>query len=71
MPYIHVDASEMLEELDDDEIIAECESRGFTVGEINYDKNELLLAIYEKRRLGKDYQTELDNLIYEELGRIL
>ena len=71
MPYIHIDAAEVLDDLDDDEIIAECESRGFKVGEINYDKNELLLAIYEKRRLGKDYQRELDNLIYEELGRLI
>jgi hypothetical protein len=71
MPYIHVDASEVLEGLDDDELIQECESRGLSVGEPDYDKNALLLAIYEKRRLGKDYQWELEQLIYEEIGRIL
>lgn len=28
-------------------------------------------AIYELRRLGKDYQTELDNLIYNTIGNVL
>jgi hypothetical protein len=30
-----------------------------------------LMAIYEKRRLGKDYQTELEQLIWRGLGKVL
>jgi hypothetical protein len=30
-----------------------------------------LLAIYEKRRLGRDYQTELDQLIWLGLGKVV
>jgi hypothetical protein len=32
---------------------------------------EILEVIYLKRRLGKDYQSELDQLIYTGLGKVL
>ena len=35
------------------------------------DGREVLNTIYEKRRSGKDYQTELDQLIWLGLGRIV
>ena len=35
------------------------------------DGKEILLAIYEKRRLGQDYQQELDQLIWVGLGRVV
>ena len=35
------------------------------------DGKEILLAIYEKRRLGKDYQAELEQLIWLGLGKVL
>jgi hypothetical protein len=35
------------------------------------DGEMLIHSIYEKRRLGKDYQTELDYLIRQVTGRIL
>jgi len=31
----------------------------------------LLMSIYEKRRMGRDYQKELDEFIYNNLGRIV
>jgi len=31
----------------------------------------LLVTIYHKRRNGRDYQTELDQLIYNGIGKIL
>lgn len=35
-------------------------------------ENQLLLhSIYEKRRLGKNYEQELDEYIYNNLGRIV
>jgi len=30
----------------------------------------LLTTIYERRRMGLPYQSELDQLIYQELGKI-
>lgn len=35
------------------------------------DNTILLMSIYEKRRSGRDYQQELDEFIYNNLGRIL
>lgn len=74
MPYVHID----MDEFDDDEILEECRSRGLldgmdlnTVGVDGDEMRMLLTAIYEKRRLGKDFDAELNNLIYYGLGRIL
>lgn len=72
MTYVTVDVD--LEEFDTDDLIDEVRSRGYTVNDNGlsiYDKNELIRVIYEKRRLGKDYQAELDQLILQEIGRIL
>ena len=53
-----------------DDLIEELESRGS--GTLDYgDGKEVLEAIYEKRRLGKDYQQELDQLIWLGLGKFL
>jgi hypothetical protein len=66
--YTEVEVEIDLSEFDADDLIEELESRGhdFEFG----DGKELLSAIFEKRRLGKDYQHELDQLIYVGLGRI-
>lgn len=67
---VNVDIDVELSEFDTDDLIKELESRGEIV--LRYIGNgELVSAIYEKRRQGKDYQTELDALIYEVTGRIL
>lgn len=34
------------------------------------DNKLLLMTIYEKRRMGKDYQQDLDDFIYNNLGRL-
>jgi hypothetical protein len=31
----------------------------------------LLMSIYDKRRLGQDYQSDLDQYLYDVLGRIV
>jgi len=59
-----------LSEFDTDDLIEELESRGAGTGEFG-DGKDVLLSIYEKRRLGQDYQTELDQLIWLGLGRIV
>lgn len=59
-----------LSDFDTDDLIEELESRGAGTGEFG-DGKDVLLSIYEKRRLGQDYQTELDQLIWLGLGRIV
>ena len=70
MTYITVDVDVDLTDFDTEELIDELESRGEFVGD-NSGNSALVTAIYEKRRLGQDYQLDLDQLIYEVTGRIL
>ena len=68
--YTEVEVDVNLGDFDTDDLLEELESRGS--GVLGYgDGKEVLLAIYEKRRLGKDYQTELDQLIWLGLGKVL
>jgi hypothetical protein len=68
--YTEVEVDVNLSDFDTDDLIEELESRGS--GVLDYgDGKELLLAIHEKRRLGKDYQTELDQLIWLGLGKFV
>ena len=67
---VEVDVDVDLADFDTDDLIEELESRGSGVMDYGAGK-EILQTIYEKRRLGKDYQTELEALIYLGLGRII
>lgn len=68
--YKEVEVDVDLSDFETDDLIEELESRG--VGATDYgDGKEILLAIYEKRRLGQDYQTELEQLIWLGLGKIV
>ena len=68
--YTEVEVDVDLSDFDTDDLIEELESRG--AGATDYgDGKEVLQAIYEKRRLGQDYQAELDQLIYLGLGKIV
>ena len=68
--YKEVEVDVDLSDFDTDDLIEELESRGAGTGEFG-DGKELLQAIYEKRRLGQDYQTELEQLIWLGLGRVI
>jgi hypothetical protein len=67
--YTEVEVDVDLGDFDTDDLIEELENRGS--GADYGNGKELLEAIYEKRRLGKDYQTELEQLIWLGLGRVL
>ena len=68
--YKEVEVEVELDDFDTDELIEELERRG--TGTVEYGNGtEVLQAIYEKRRLGQDYQAELDQLIYLGLGKIV
>ena len=67
---IYTEVEVDLSDFDTDDLIEELESRG--AGATDYDDGkEILQTIHEKRRLGKDYQPELDQLIWLGLGKFL
>ena len=68
--YTEVEVDVDLSDFETDDLIEELESRG--AGATDYgDGKRILLSIYEKRRLGKDYQTELEQLIWLGLGKFI
>ena len=68
--YTSVEVDVDLSEFDTDDLIEELESRG--AGATDYgDGKEILQTIYEKRRMNKDYQQELDQLIWLGTGKII
>ena len=68
--YTEVEVDIDLSDFDTDDLVEELENRGS--GTMNYgDGTDVLRAIYEKRRLGKDYQAELEQLIWLGLGKVI
>jgi hypothetical protein len=71
---VDVDVDEVLNEIDTDDLILELKSRGEDYNTYGVDTDAmrgLLEKIYQNRRLGKDYQAELDKLIYGVLGKVI
>ena len=68
--YTEVEVDVDLSEFETDDLIEELESRGAGTSEFG-DGKEILQVIYEKRRLNRDYQLELDQLIYLGIGKFL
>ena len=64
MAYITVDVDVDLDSFTDEELIEEIRARN-----IDYYDITLLERIRQRRILGKDYQKELDELIFISLGR--
>ena len=69
--YTEVEVDVELADFDTDDLIEELESRGKGMEVASETGTELLTAIYQKRRLGQDYQRELDDLIYLGIGKIV
>lgn len=66
--YKEVDIDVDLGDFEDEELLEELKVRGI----INVDSvTPALEEIYQKRRLGQDYEQDLDKLIYKILGRII
>ena len=66
--YTEVEVEVDLGDFDTEDLIEELNHRSYDRSLIG---NALLEKIYLLRREGKDYQRELDELIYKELGRIV
>jgi hypothetical protein len=63
-----------LSDIDTDDLIDELETRGRDYNTNGVDADEmrnLLETIWLNRRTGKDYQNELNKLIYGVLGKIV
>jgi len=69
--YKEIEIDVDLGDYQDYDLIEELERRGKGLEIGANSSTDLLTTIYEKRRLGKDYQQELDELIYQNIGRIL
>lgn len=70
--YVTTEVEVDLSEFDTDDLREELENRGESIGP-DYSKQsiELLTTIWQRRRLNQDYQSELDQLIYNTLGKVL
>lgn len=74
MPYRYVTAEVEVDlaDFDTDDLREELENRGESIGpDYSSESLELITAIWQRRRLGQDYQRELDQLIYNVLGKTL
>ncbi len=72
--YKEVEVDVDLSDFDDDDLIEEIESRGIDLN-TNYisgdEMRDLLTKIWQYRREGREYQRELDNLIWYGIGRVV
>ena len=68
--YKEVEVDVELSDFDTEDLLEELECRGTGTME-HHDGREFLEAIYQKRRLGQDYQQELDKLIWLGLGKFV
>lgn len=66
--YRTVDVDVDLSDFPTEDLIKELEKRS---GAKLHDLESLIKVIYEKRRTGLDYESELDSLIFNFLGRIV
>jgi hypothetical protein len=67
--YTEVEVDVELSDFDDDDLIEEVERRRLGVDLSPDNAKELIEKIYHLRRLGRDYEQELDQLIYAVTGR--
>jgi hypothetical protein len=66
--YQEVEIEVELDDFDTDDLIEELENRGEIV---DNDAKHLITTIFYKRRTGQDFSRELDDLIYNTIGRIV
>ena len=71
MPYVHVDVDDILSEVDDDDLVAEVRARNLNTSGVSKSLEQILETIWLKRREGKDYSKDLDDLIYAGTGKII
>jgi len=65
--YTEVEVDVDLTDFETEDLIDELENRGHMADTAS---KEIVEAIYQNRRQGKDFSSELDQLIYTVLGKI-
>lgn len=72
--YKEVEVDVEISDFDDDDLLDEIERRGLDLNSKYIDGDqmrELLTQVWIKRREGREYQRDLDDLIYYGLGKIV
>jgi hypothetical protein len=69
--YTEVKVDIDISDFDTQDLLDELDDRGELPVKSNIDAHEVLEAVWLKRRMGKDYSAEVDQLIYECLGKIV
>ena len=70
--YTEVEVDVDLGDFETDDLLDELESRGELPVESDFGAKSLVETIWLKRRMNRtDYQTELDQLIYAVLGKVV
>lgn len=69
--YTEVEVDVSLDDFDDYDLIEELERRGKGFEVNNNTPTELVEQIWLNRRMGKDYQAELNELIYVAIGKVV
>ena len=60
-----------LEDFSDEDLLDELDRRGLGAEVPESTATEIITAIWLKRRMGCDYQAELEQLIYQTIGKIV
>jgi hypothetical protein len=68
MPTVEVDVE--LSDFETEDLIKELQQRGHGVVDLTKD-GPLINVIFHKRRAGQDFSQELDDLIYNTIGRVV
>jgi hypothetical protein len=69
--YTEVEVDVSLDDFSDEDLLDEMDARGLGAEVSDSTATEIIQEIYQKRRLGKDFQRELDQLIYQVVGRVV
>lgn len=72
--YTEVEVDVDISDFDDDDLVDELESRGYTIVDNDdyngYPGDGLLTQIYLLRKLGKPYERELEQYIWHTIGKM-
>lgn len=69
--YTEVEVDVSLEDFDDEDLLDEMDRRGLGAEVADSTATEIIEQIWQKRRLGKCFERELDQLIYQVKGRVI
>lgn len=71
---VSTDVDIYLDEIDTDDLVQELNSRGHnhSVNDVDeFGMRTILSDIFQRKRTGQDFSRQLDELIYQGLGRIV